>query len=62
MISFYPKVRSNQKRMPVVSVPVNAIHPILEPFRFLEQHHDEHHGCDWNGNEGVNDGEYDEVD
>ena len=46
----------------VCSVPVNSVHPILKPFRFLKQHRDQHHGGDRNGNDGIDDGEYDQVD
>ena len=41
------------------SAPVNSVYPILEPFGLLEQHHDQHHGGDWNGNDGIDDGEHD---
>ena len=45
-----------------VSVPIKFVHPIPEPFRLLEQHYQQHHGCDWNGNDGIDDGEHDQVD
>ena len=44
------------------SVPVNSVCPILKPFRFLKQHRDQHHGGDRNGNDGIDYGEYDQVD
>ena len=43
-------------------MPINSVDPILEPFRLLEQHHDQQHGRDWNGNHGIDDGEDDKID
>ena len=44
------------------SAPVNSIDPILEPTGLLEQHRDQHHGGDWNGDHGIDDGEQNKVD
>ena len=54
--------RSRCRAAPGILVPVNFIHPLLEPFRLLKQNHDQYHGCDRNGNDGIDDGEHDEVD
>jgi hypothetical protein len=50
--------------MPIFSgsLTVNLIDPILEPFGFLEQHRDQHHGGDRNGDNDIDDGEHDKVD
>ena len=48
--------------MPKVLPSINLVHPILEPFRFLEQHGNQHHGGDRNGNDGIDDGKHDKVD
>jgi hypothetical protein len=44
------------------SVPVDFIHHILEPLGFLKKYHDQCHGGDGDGNNGIKYGQNDNID
>ena len=47
--------------MVAVSLPVDFVDPIFEPFWFLKQDHNLDHRCDRDGDDSIEDGKHDKV-